>query len=130
VGERAHVGNFVEMKNTTLGTGSKANHLSYLGDGLVGGGVNIGAGTIFCNYDGVSKHVTTIEDNVFVGSDTQIVAPVTIGLGSYIGTGTTITMDVPPDSLAISRTPQTNKVGMATRLREKLLARKAAKTRE
>src|SRR5437764_13835798 len=89
-----------------LGRGSKANHLSYLGDAEIGAGVNVGAGTITCNYDGVKKHKTVIEDGVFIGSDTQLVAPVRIGKGAYVGAGSTITSDVPPDALALSRVPQ------------------------
>jgi|SoiMethySBSTD1v2_1073268.scaffolds.fasta_scaffold14620_7 bifunctional UDP-N-acetylglucosamine pyrophosphorylase/glucosamine-1-phosphate N-acetyltransferase len=109
VGHNARVGNFVELKKTTLGEGSKASHLAYLGDSTIGAEVNIGAGTITCNYDGVSKQPTTIEDGVFIGSDSQLVAPVTIGKGAYVAAGSTITEDVPPDALAISRTRQTNK---------------------
>ena len=100
------VGNFVEVKATTLDTGSKANHLSYIGDAKIGSSVNVGAGTITCNYDGENKHRTIIEDNVFIGSDTQLVAPVTIGAGSTIAAGSTITKDVPPEGLALSRTKQ------------------------
>ena len=120
IGEDAHVGNFVETKKTTMGKGSKANHLAYLGDGVIGERANIGAGTIFCNYDGFKKHTTTIEDEVFVGSDSQIVAPVTLGKGSYVATGTTVTKSVPPDALAISRVKQENKEGYASRLRNRL----------
>ena len=109
----AKVGNFVETKRMELGEGSKANHLSYLGDAMIGKDVNIGAGTITCNYDGIHKHRTVIEDGVFVGSDTQFVAPVKIGARSIIGAGSTITSDVPPDSLALSRTAQINKRGWA-----------------
>ncbi|MDG1163668.1 MAG: bifunctional UDP-N-acetylglucosamine diphosphorylase/glucosamine-1-phosphate N-acetyltransferase GlmU [Burkholderiales bacterium] len=101
------VGNFVEVKATTLDTGAKANHLSYIGDAKIGSSVNVGAGTITCNYDGANKHRTIIEDNVFIGSDTQLIAPVTIGAGSTIAAGSTITKDVPPDGLALSRTKQT-----------------------
>lgn len=126
IGEEAHVGNFVETKKTKLGRGAKANHLSYLGDGFVGEGTNLGAGTIFCNYDGFQKHVTRIGSGVFVGSDSQLVAPVTIGDGAYVGTGTTVTKDVPPDALAIGRTRQENKEGYAARLRGRLKAEKAA----
>src|SRR6202043_1821647 len=104
--EDAHVGNFVELKKSRLGKGSKANHLTYLGDSEIGERVNVGAGTITCNYDGVNKHKTIIEDGVFIGSDTQLVAPVRIGRGAYVGAGSTITKDVPPDSLALSRVPQ------------------------
>jgi len=120
------VGNFVEMKKTRLGARSKASHLSYLGDGEIGEGVNIGAGTIFCNYDGFQKHTTIIEDDVFVGSDSQIVAPVTLGKGSYVGTGTTVTMSVPPDALALSRVRQSNKEGYAARLKARFKAAKEA----
>jgi bifunctional UDP-N-acetylglucosamine pyrophosphorylase/glucosamine-1-phosphate N-acetyltransferase len=98
-----HIGNFVEVKNTTLGRGSKANHLAYLGDGSVGSGVNIGAGTIFCNYDGANKHRTTIGDDAFIGSDTQLVAPVKVGKGATIAAGSTITKDVPAGGLTLCR---------------------------
>ncbi len=114
---KAKVGNFVEMKKAELGEGSKANHLSYLGDARIGTGVNIGAGTITVNYDGVNKHQTVIEDHVAVGSDTQIIAPVTIGRGSVIAAGTTITQDVPADALVISRVPQVTREGWAARRR-------------
>jgi bifunctional UDP-N-acetylglucosamine pyrophosphorylase/glucosamine-1-phosphate N-acetyltransferase len=117
LGERVHIGNFVETKKTTLGRGAKANHLAYLGDGVVGEDVNVGAGTIFCNYDGVRKHVTVIERGAFIGSDSQLVAPVRIGAGAYVGTGTTVTMDVPPGALAVGRARQVNKEGYAERLR-------------
>jgi len=102
-----HVGNFVEIKKSHIGKGSKINHLSYIGDTEIGGNVNIGAGTITCNYDGANKHRTVIEDNVFVGSDTQLVAPVTVKSGATIAAGTTITRDVDSDTLAISRVEQT-----------------------
>ena len=108
IGESARVGNFVELKKTTLGAGSKANHLAYLGDATVGQGVNIGAGTITCNYDGQKKHQTVIEDGAFVGSDSQLIAPVTIARGAYIGTGTTVREDVPPGALAVSAGKQRN----------------------
>ena len=101
--DEVHVGNFVEVKKTTLGRGSKANHLAYLGDGTVGANVNVGAGTIFCNYDGAHKHRTVLEDEVFVGSDTQLVAPVRVGKGATIAAGSTITADVPPGGLAVCR---------------------------
>jgi bifunctional UDP-N-acetylglucosamine pyrophosphorylase/glucosamine-1-phosphate N-acetyltransferase len=104
----ARVGNFVEMKKTVLGEGSKSNHLSYLGDATIGAKVNIGAGTITCNYDGVSKKSTTIEDGAFIGSDTQLIAPVTIGKNAYVGSGTTIREDVPPGALAVSAGKQRN----------------------
>lgn len=111
--EGAHVGNFVEMKKTRLGKGSKANHLTYLGDAEVGEGVNVGAGTITCNYDGIQKHKTIIEDGVFVGSDSILVAPIRIGKGAYVGAASCLTQDVPPDSLALSRAPQVIKEGWA-----------------
>jgi bifunctional UDP-N-acetylglucosamine pyrophosphorylase/glucosamine-1-phosphate N-acetyltransferase len=100
------IGNFVETKKAFIGEGSKASHLTYIGDAELGARVNIGCGTITCNYDGVNKHKTIIEDDVFVGSDTQFVAPVNIGRNSLIGAGSTITKDVPADSLALSRSPQ------------------------
>jgi bifunctional UDP-N-acetylglucosamine pyrophosphorylase/glucosamine-1-phosphate N-acetyltransferase len=106
--EEAHVGNFVELKKTVLGKGSKANHLTYLGDAVIGAGVNVGAGTITCNYDGATKHTTTIEDGAFIGSDTQLIAPVTVGKGAYVGTGATIREDVPAGSLAVSAGKQRN----------------------
>jgi bifunctional UDP-N-acetylglucosamine pyrophosphorylase/glucosamine-1-phosphate N-acetyltransferase len=109
VGEGAHIGNFVELKKTRFGSRSKAGHLSYLGDATIGADVNIGAGTITCNYDGEKKHQTVIEDGVFVGSDSQLVAPVTIGRDAYVGAGSSITEDVPPESLAVARARQTNK---------------------
>ncbi len=105
------IGNFVETKKAQIGEGSKASHLTYLGDVIIGKGVNIGCGTITCNYDGINKHRTIIEDNVFVGSDVQLIAPVTIGRNALIAAGSTVTKDVPPDSLAIARTPQVNKEG-------------------
>lgn len=108
IGARAKVGNFVELKKTALGEGSKASHLAYLGDAVIGSDVNIGAGTITCNYDGVRKQVTTILDGAFIGSDTQLIAPVTVGEGAYVGTGTTIRQDVPPGALAVSAGKQRN----------------------
>jgi bifunctional UDP-N-acetylglucosamine pyrophosphorylase/glucosamine-1-phosphate N-acetyltransferase len=108
VGEQAHVGNFVELKKTTLGKGSKANHLTYLGDAVVGEGCNIGAGTITCNYDGVNKHQTVIEDGAFIGSDSQLVAPVRVGKGAYVGSGSTVREDVPAGALAVSAGKQRN----------------------
>lgn len=113
IGEAAHVGNFVETKKTKLGKGSKANHLTYLGDAEIGEGVNIGAGTITCNYDGLLKHTTIIEDGVFVGSDSTLVAPVKLGKRSYVGAASCITEDVPPESLAIGRSRQIVKEGWA-----------------
>jgi bifunctional UDP-N-acetylglucosamine pyrophosphorylase/glucosamine-1-phosphate N-acetyltransferase len=122
IGEDAHIGNFVETKKTRIGKGSKANHLTYLGNSEIGAGVNIGAGTITCNYDGVAKHTTVIEDRAFIGSDSTLVAPVRIGKGAYIGAASCITRDVPEDALAIGRAQQIVKEGWA---REKLAARKA-----
>ena len=113
----AKVGNFVEMKKAELGEGAKANHLSYLGDAKVGKHVNIGAGTITCNYDGAQKFETVIGDGVFVGSDTQFIAPVTIGAGSMIAAGTTVTESVPADSLVIARVPQVTRPGWAAKQR-------------
>jgi bifunctional UDP-N-acetylglucosamine pyrophosphorylase/glucosamine-1-phosphate N-acetyltransferase len=111
VGEGAHVGNFTELKKTTLGKGSKANHLSYLGDATIGEKVNVGAGTITCNYDGSHKHPTVIEDGAFIGSDSQLVAPVRVGKGAYIAAGSSIVEDVPPGALGIARAKQINKDG-------------------
>jgi bifunctional UDP-N-acetylglucosamine pyrophosphorylase/glucosamine-1-phosphate N-acetyltransferase len=121
IGEDAHVGNFVETKKIKLGKGSKANHLTYLGDAEIGAGVNIGAGTITCNYDGVNKHTTVIEDGVFIGSDSTLVAPVRVGKGAYVGAASCITSDVPEDALAVARGQQIVKPGWA---REKRAARK------
>jgi bifunctional UDP-N-acetylglucosamine pyrophosphorylase/glucosamine-1-phosphate N-acetyltransferase len=119
VGEDAHVGNFVELKKTSMGRGAKANHLAYLGDATIGQKVNVGAGTITCNYDGTAKHPTTIEDGAFIGSDTQLIAPVRIGKGAYVAAGSSITDDVPPGSLAIARGKQVNKEGWVERHRKK-----------
>jgi len=105
--EHVHIGNFVEVKKSKVASGSKINHLSYVGDSLVGSRVNIGAGTITCNYDGANKHQTVIGDNAFIGSDTQLVAPVSVGAGATIGAGSTITRDTPPDKLTLSRVKQT-----------------------
>ena len=115
VGEGAKVGNFVELKNTNFGPRSKANHLSYLGDATIGADVNVGAGTITCNYDGVSKHRTVVGDGAFIGSDSQLIAPVTVGKGAYVGAGSSITEDVPPGALGIARGRQSNKEGWAER---------------
>jgi bifunctional UDP-N-acetylglucosamine pyrophosphorylase/glucosamine-1-phosphate N-acetyltransferase len=120
IGEEARIGNFVETKKVRIGKGSKANHLSYLGDTDVGSGVNIGAGTITCNYDGVHKHRTLIEDKVFVGSDTTLVAPIVIGEGAYIAAGSCITDDVPADALALGRARQTTKPDWARSRRSKV----------
>ncbi len=117
--KQAKVGNFVEVKNTELGAGSKANHLSYLGDTTVGKRVNIGAGTITCNYDGYKKDRTTIEDEAFIGSDTQLIAPVNVGKGAVVGSGSTITEDVPADALVLSRSPQVTKEDWAAKRRAK-----------
>src|SRR5215203_3071623 len=115
VGEAAHVGNFVELKKTTLGARSKASHLTYLGDATIGEGVNIGAGTITCNYDGVHKHPTIIEDGAFIGSDSQLVAPVRVGKGAYVAAGSSIVEDVPAGSLGIARSRQANVEGWVQR---------------
>jgi bifunctional UDP-N-acetylglucosamine pyrophosphorylase/glucosamine-1-phosphate N-acetyltransferase len=124
LGRDVHIGNFVEVKATTVEEGAKANHLAYLGDARVGAGSNIGAGTITCNYDGFSKHKTDIGRGAFVGTNSSLVAPVKIGDGAYIGSGSVITSDVPPDSLALARGRQTVKEGWAKRLRDlKLLSR-------
>jgi bifunctional UDP-N-acetylglucosamine pyrophosphorylase/glucosamine-1-phosphate N-acetyltransferase len=124
LGRDVHIGNFVEVKATTVEEGAKANHLAYLGDARVGAGSNIGAGTITCNYDGFSKHKTDIGKGAFVGTNSSLVAPVKIGDGAYIGSGSVITSDVPPDSLALARGRQTVKEGWAKRLRDlKLLSR-------
>ncbi|MFB3850555.1 MAG: bifunctional UDP-N-acetylglucosamine diphosphorylase/glucosamine-1-phosphate N-acetyltransferase GlmU [Acidobacteriota bacterium] len=118
-GDDVRLGNFVETKKANIANGVKANHLSYLGDVTIGANTNIGAGTITCNYDGERKLPTVIEDNVFIGSDTQLVAPVKVASGSYVAAGTTVTKDVPPDSLAIARVPQKNIEGWATKRRNK-----------
>jgi bifunctional UDP-N-acetylglucosamine pyrophosphorylase / glucosamine-1-phosphate N-acetyltransferase len=111
VGENAHVGNFVELKKTRMGAGSKANHLAYLGDTTIGEQVNVGAGTITCNYDGSAKHQTTIEDGAFVGSNSTLVAPVTVGRGAYVAAGSAVTQDVPAGALGVGRARQENKPG-------------------
>ena len=115
VGERAKVGNFVELKKTTLGAGAKVNHLSYLGDATIGERANIGAGTITCNYDGRAKHQTVVEAEAFIGSDTQLVAPVRVGRGAYVAAGSSITEDVPAGALGIARGRQVNKIGWTDR---------------
>jgi bifunctional UDP-N-acetylglucosamine pyrophosphorylase / glucosamine-1-phosphate N-acetyltransferase len=119
VGEQARIGNFVELKNTTLGRGSKANHLAYLGDADIGAGVNVGAGTITCNYDGTRKHRTTIEDGAFIGSDSQLVAPVRVGREAYVAAGSSVTKDVPDGALAVARGRQVNKAGWVAAKRKK-----------
>jgi bifunctional UDP-N-acetylglucosamine pyrophosphorylase/glucosamine-1-phosphate N-acetyltransferase len=121
IGEGAHIGNFVEVKKSRIGRGSKANHLAYLGDAIVGKKVNVGAGTITCNYDGIHKHPTVLGDGVFVGSDTMLVAPVTVGKGALIGAGSTITKNVPPYALAVCRAEQKTIEGWVARKRPELL---------
>jgi bifunctional UDP-N-acetylglucosamine pyrophosphorylase/glucosamine-1-phosphate N-acetyltransferase len=120
----ARIGNFVEVKKSRVGSGSKALHLTYLGDSIIGKNVNIGAGTITCNYDGYKKHITTIEDKVFIGSDSQLIAPVKIGKGAYVGAGSTITQDVPQKALALSRVQQKNIEGWAIRKKSKVKSQK------
>jgi bifunctional UDP-N-acetylglucosamine pyrophosphorylase / glucosamine-1-phosphate N-acetyltransferase len=115
------------VKKSRLGKGSKVSHLSYVGDANIGSDVNIGCGFIACNYDGVNKHITTIEDGAFVGSAVQAVAPVTIGREGYVATGTTVTRDVPAGALAIARVKQENKEGYAERLKSRMLAIKKNK---
>jgi bifunctional UDP-N-acetylglucosamine pyrophosphorylase/glucosamine-1-phosphate N-acetyltransferase len=119
LGKGVKIGNFVEVKKTTIGERSKASHLSYLGDAQIGKEVNVGAGTITCNYDGVDKHTTIIGDGVFIGSDTQFIAPVTVGDNSLIGAGSTITKDIPPDSLAVARSKQVTIPGRGVKSRKK-----------
>jgi bifunctional UDP-N-acetylglucosamine pyrophosphorylase/glucosamine-1-phosphate N-acetyltransferase len=116
------VGNFVEVKKSVLGEGVKSMHLTYLGDARIGSGTNIGAGTITCNYDGVNKNPTTIGKRVFIGSDTALVAPVRVGDGAYVGAGSVITQNVPPDALGLARGKQVNKLGWATARRRELAA--------
>ncbi len=125
LGNDVRVGNFVEVKNVRMARGAKANHLSYLGDGEVGVGANIGAGTIFCNYDGFNKSRTIIEDGAFIGSNSALVAPVTIGAGAYVGSGSVITKSVPADALALERNQQSLREGWASRFREMMAKRKA-----
>jgi bifunctional UDP-N-acetylglucosamine pyrophosphorylase/glucosamine-1-phosphate N-acetyltransferase len=125
LGDKVHVGNFVEVKNSTLGVGAKANHLSYIGDGTVGAGANIGAGTIFCNYDGINKHRTEIGEGAFVGSNTSLVAPVKVGAGAYIGSGSVITKNVADDALALERSTQEERPGWAAKFRAMMSKRKA-----
>jgi bifunctional UDP-N-acetylglucosamine pyrophosphorylase/glucosamine-1-phosphate N-acetyltransferase len=115
VGERAKIGNFVELKKTTMGAGSKANHLAYLGDATIGERVNVGAGTITCNYDGTKKYPTIIEDGAFIGSDSQLIAPVRVGKGAYVAAGSSITEDVPDGALGIARGRQSNVDGWVER---------------
>ena len=122
IGEAAHVRNFVETKKVRLGRGSKANHLTYLGDAVIGDGVNLGAGAITCNYDGVHKNQTIIGDGAFIGSDSTLVAPLRVAAGAYVAAGSCITHDVEPDALAIARSQQVNKPGWATRKRARTRA--------
>src|SRR5712691_1456346 len=126
IGTRAHVGNFIEVKNSRIGRGSKAPHVSYIGDATVGEGVNVGAGTIICNYDGVAKHQTRIGDRVFVGSNSTLVAPLTVGDGAYVAAGSTITRDVQAGALVLGRAQQVEKPGWA----ERKARERAAKTKD
>jgi bifunctional UDP-N-acetylglucosamine pyrophosphorylase/glucosamine-1-phosphate N-acetyltransferase len=128
LGSKVRIGNFVEIKNSVLGTGAKANHLSYVGDGTVGARVNIGAGTIFCNYDGFFKHRTEIGEGAFIGSNTSLVAPVKIGRDAYVGSGSVITKDVSDEALALERTGQEERPGWAAKFRSLMARRKAAKS--
>ena len=118
VGPRAKIGNFVELKKSRIGRGSKVPHLSYVGDATVAEDVNIGAGTITCNYDGVAKHETRIERGAFVGTNSSLVAPITIGEGAYVAAGSTVTEDVPPGALALGRSKQVNKEGWAAQRKQ------------
>ena len=124
IGTGVHIGNFVEVKNATLGAGAKANHLAYIGDGKVGAAANIGAGTIFCNYDGFFKHITEIGSGAFIGSNTSLVAPIKIGDGAFVASGSVITKDVPADSLAIERATQETRPGWAAKFRTLMQRRK------
>ena len=126
-GDGVKIGNFVETKNVQMDAGAKANHLTYLGDAEIGAGANIGAGTITCNYDGVMKHHTQIGQNVFIGSNTMLVAPVDIGDGAMTASGAVITKNVPEDALALARAEQINKPGLARKLRKLLAKRKQQK---
>ncbi len=128
IGKGAHIGNFCETKKVRIGAGSKANHLSYLGDAVIGEGVNVGAGTITCNYDGVAKHVTTIEDGAFIGSDSTLVAPVSVGRRAYVAASSCITDDVPDGALALGRSRQTTKPGWADERKSRIETRAARKS--
>ena len=130
LGAQSKVGNFCEVKNANLGEGTKVNHLTYVGDADIGKNTNLGAGTITCNYDGANKHRTTIGDGVFVGSNSALVAPVTLEDNAYVGSGSVITANVPADALAIGRARQVNKEGLAKRLKEKVLALKQKREAE
>ena len=125
IGEKARVGNFVEMKQAKLGRGAKANHLTYLGDAEIGAEANIGAGTITCNYDGFFKYRTVIGEGAFIGSNTALVAPVTVGKGALVGAGSVIVRDVPDDAVALARGEQVEKPGRARRFREAMAAKKS-----
>jgi len=125
LGAHVHIGNFVEVKNTTMAAGSKANHLAYLGDGIIGEKANIGAGTIFCNYDGFNKSKTEIGDGAFIGSNASLVAPVKIGQGAYIGSGSVITKDVTAGALALERSEQEERPGWAEKFRIMMQRRKS-----
>jgi len=124
VGRDARIGDFVEIKNSRIGDESKVPHLSYVGDAEVGQRVNIGCGVITANYDGVNKHRTIIRDDAFIGSNSNLIAPVTVGAGAYVVAGSTITHDVPDDAMAIAREKQTNKEGYASRLRARIKSKK------
>lgn len=127
IGPAVHIGNFVEVKNAKLEAGAKANHLAYIGDGRVGAKANIGAGTIFCNYDGFFKHLTDVGEGAFIGSNTSLVAPVKIGAGAYVGSGSIITKNVSPDALALERATQEERPGWAAKFRTMMQRRKAEK---
>jgi bifunctional UDP-N-acetylglucosamine pyrophosphorylase/glucosamine-1-phosphate N-acetyltransferase len=129
LGRDVHIGNFVEVKNVAMGPGAKANHLAYLGDGRVGTGANIGAGTIFCNYDGFNKNTTEVGDGAFVGSNSALVAPVKIGAGAYIGSGSVITRNVPDNALALERSSQEVREGWAEKFRSVMARQKAQRTK-
>jgi bifunctional UDP-N-acetylglucosamine pyrophosphorylase/glucosamine-1-phosphate N-acetyltransferase len=124
IGPKAKVGNFVEIKNTELGAGAKVSHLTYLGDASIGAEANIGAGTITCNYDGFGKHRTQIGEGAFIGSNSALVAPISIGKGAFVGSGSVITDDIPDDALGLGRGRQIVKEGWAIEFREKALAAK------
>jgi len=126
LGEEVHLGNFVETKKARLGKGTKANHLAYLGDAVIGAGVNVGCGTITCNYDGERKHETRIGDGAFIGSDSILVAPIEIGAGAYVAAGSTVTEPVPPGALALGRAKQVNKEGWVARLHAARAGRRPA----
>ncbi|MEZ5855289.1 MAG: bifunctional UDP-N-acetylglucosamine diphosphorylase/glucosamine-1-phosphate N-acetyltransferase GlmU [Hyphomicrobiaceae bacterium] len=130
IGPDVHIGNFVEVKAATMAKGAKANHLAYIGDGTVGAGANIGAGTIFCNYDGYFKHQTVIGEGAFVGSNSSLVAPIRIGDGAYVASGSVVTKDVSSDALAIARAQQSERVGWAAKFRQMMQRRKSAKAAE